>query len=259
MAWISVDQKLMGGKLRTLYKAIGCSRSEAIGILITLWLWGIDNADMDGLIPSADRGDIAEVLESGLSETLDPESVVDQLVECGWIDTGDEGLYLHDWYDWRSYYVSYMNRKKNHADYMRERRSKGRDTSCDTHSESTVNSTVNITEAEAPEKSPEEKPEKYGKEFEEFWAFYPRKADKGASFKKYKARIKDGYSPDELLTAAKNYKAQCDRDHTDQKYIKHGKTFLGESLPFTEYIPGHGMTEAPQQNQSIPDGVNPFR
>ena len=48
MAWISVDQKLIGGKLRSLHKAIGCSQNEAIGILITLWLWGIDNADMDG-------------------------------------------------------------------------------------------------------------------------------------------------------------------------------------------------------------------
>lgn len=260
MAWISVDQKLIGGKLRTLYKEIGCSRNEALGILITLWLWGIDNTDMDGLIPSADKSDIAEVIRPGISEDLDPEEVAGKLIECGWIDQQDGNLYLHDWGDWRAYYNSYVNRKKNHADYMRERRQKERDTSeCDNHSEITVNDTVNITEKTEsnPDKPPEEKAEKYGKDFEEFWEAYPRKADKGACFKKYKARVKDGYSPEELLAAARNYRSQCERDHTEQKYIKHGKTFLGESLSFTEYIPAQRSPEAPQQG--IPDGVNPFR
>ena len=101
MAWISVDQKLIGGKLRTLHKEIGCSRNEAIGILITLWLWGIDNSDMDGMIPSADKSDIAEVLRPGISEDLDPELIVGKLIECGWIDEQDNGLYLHDWGEWR--------------------------------------------------------------------------------------------------------------------------------------------------------------
>ena len=62
MAWISVDQKMVGGKLRKLYKAIGCSQNEAMGMLVGLWLWGIDNADADGLIVSAEREDIADVL-----------------------------------------------------------------------------------------------------------------------------------------------------------------------------------------------------
>lgn len=96
MAWISVDQKLIGGKLRSLYKAIGCSQNEAIGILITLWLWGIDNAEMDGLIVSADRSDIAGVLQTGLSSSLDAESVVESLIDSGWIDDVEGQLYLGD-------------------------------------------------------------------------------------------------------------------------------------------------------------------
>lgn len=44
MAWITVDQKLIGGKLRDFAKRSGISQNEAIGILIRLWLWGIDNA-----------------------------------------------------------------------------------------------------------------------------------------------------------------------------------------------------------------------
>ena len=259
MAWISVDQKLIGGKLRALHKTVGCSRKEAIGILVTLWLWGIDNSDTDGLIPAADRGDIAEVLRPGISDDLNPLDVADRLIECEWIDEQDGNLYLHDWGDWRSYYNSYVNRKKNHADYMRERRQKEKGID---NSDSTVNSTVNITQTQESEASqpPGNKSEKYGKEFEEFWAVYPRKVDKGACFKKYKARIKDGYPPEELMTAAKAYKVQCDRERTEQKYIKHGKTFLGESLSFTDYLPGNNSNVRDlSQAQPIPDGVNPFR
>ena len=39
MAWITVDQKLIGGKLRDFAKRSGISQNEAIGILIRLWLW----------------------------------------------------------------------------------------------------------------------------------------------------------------------------------------------------------------------------
>lgn len=260
MAWISVDQKLIGGKLRTLYKEIGCSRNEALGILITLWLWGIDNTDMDGLIPSADKSDIAEVIRPGISEDLDPEEVAGKLIECGWIDQQDGNLYLHDWGDWRAYYNRYVKDKKSNAE--RQARYKDRHRNIENGGGNvTDNVTSNVTKEQEtetlPEKLPEEKAEKYGKDFEEFWEAYPRKADKGACFKKYKARVKDGYSPEELLAAARNYRSQCERDHTEQKYIKHGKTFLGESLSFTEYIPAQRSPEAPQQG--IPDGVNPFR
>ena len=78
---------------------------------------------------------------------------------------------------------------------------------------------------------------KYTKGFQAFWEVYPKKADKGQCYKKYAARIKDGYSPEELLLAATRYSAQCKQQHTDQQYIKHGKTFLGDTLPFTDFLP----------------------
>ena len=116
MAWISVDQKLIGGKLRSLYKSIGCSQNEAMGILVFLWLWGIDNAGMDGLIVSADRSDIADVLKPGLAPGLDAETVVETLIQNHWIDEVDGELYFHDWSEWRSYYNKYIKDKKSNAE-----------------------------------------------------------------------------------------------------------------------------------------------
>ena len=98
---------------------------------------------------------------------------------------------------------------------------------------------------------------KYTKHFEMFWSAYPRKADKGQCYKKYKARLKDGYSPEELLTAATAYAEQCRRQRTEHQFIKHGKTFLGESMPFTEFLVRMNTQTAEEQRQD-PEG-NPFR
>ena len=57
----------------------------------------------------------------------------------------------------------------------------------------------------------------YSTDFEEFWRVYPRKADKAQAYKKYKARLEDGFSHEQLLEAAKNYADQCRRDRTEEK------------------------------------------
>lgn len=82
----------------------------------------------------------------------------------------------------------------------------------------------------------------YSKEFEKFWSIYPRKMDKAQAYKKYNARLQDGFSPDELYMAACNYSEQCQKDKTESKYIKHAKTFLGESTPFLDYLPKKGSS-----------------
>lgn len=78
----------------------------------------------------------------------------------------------------------------------------------------------------------------YNGHFEEFWKHYPRKQDKGTAYKCYKARLNDGYSEDELLTACKNYAAECEREKKAKQYIKHGATFLSVNEPFRDYLKG---------------------
>ena len=96
----------------------------------------------------------------------------------------------------------------------------------------------------------------YSTDFEKFWDAYPRKADKAQAYKKYMARLKDGFAHEQLLEAAKNYAEQCKRDRTEDKYIKHGKTFLGESTSFLDYLP----KDAPAAYMdSTNDDMNPFR
>lgn len=111
-------------------------------------------------------------------------------------------------------------------------------------------------EPEQEEPEPKKKASGYTPDFEQFWLVYPRKVGKGEAYKKYKARLNDGFSEAELLEAATNYAAQCKRDRTEEKYIKHGKTFLSENTPFLDYIKNEAPTDV---TESSDDEENPFK
>lgn len=80
--------------------------------------------------------------------------------------------------------------------------------------------------------------EKYICAFDEFWKNYPRKKDKARAYKCYCARLNDGYTEDQLLTACINYAAECEHNKTEERYIKHGATFLSVNEPFLDYLKG---------------------
>lgn len=101
-------------------------------------------------------------------------------------------------------------------------------------------------------KTKQKKSESYSNDFESFWEVYPRKSDKGSAYKKYLTRLKDGWSPEQLLTAAKKYRAQIVANRTDQKYIKLCKTFLSDTTPFADYL-----TKTERQGVSN-DAENPY-
>lgn len=72
--------------------------------------------------------------------------------------------------------------------------------------------------------------------FETLWDAYPRKKEKAMAYKQYLARLNNGFSEDELMTAVKRYAEECRKNNTEQRYIKQGATFLGPSTPFVDYL-----------------------
>lgn len=84
--------------------------------------------------------------------------------------------------------------------------------------------------------------------FEETYKIYPRKGDKKRAYSCYQARLKEGYSEDELYAATKNYADYCEREKRDQKYIKLATTFFGVNTPFVDYLPKG------QVDENIQDG-----
>lgn len=77
---------------------------------------------------------------------------------------------------------------------------------------------------------------KYNVCFEEFWKHYPRKKEKKKAYAQYQARLKCGYSEEELLTACINYADECSKEKREERYIKLGATFLSANEPFRDYL-----------------------
>lgn len=251
--WISVHDNVIGGKLRKLAKEIGCSQNEALGLLIRLWLWGLNNADKEGKLIEADMEAIADVLSVGLDKQYDSEDAVAALVETEWIDVIGEDIYIHDWTEWQMQWNKLKELQEQNAERQRRWRNKKREMA-NTEAAQAIKATPEEPKEPVKPKH-EKKPSGYIPAFEEFWKSYPRKVGKGEAYKKYQARLHDGYSEEELLEAAINYAAKCASEKTEDKYIKHAKTFLSDTLPFTDYIrPKQQSQEEPQGN----DDENPF-
>lgn len=276
MAWISVHESLNGSKLRRLFKALGCSKFEATGILVFLWFWGLNNADSTGRIQYADVEDIRrELYGVGTGCNLSIDEVVDALFETGWIDRAEDGgLYLHDWNTWQAQWYKALDQRKINAKHQKDFRERRKNDDAGKPLEISQQSTeakegqnnsedlpqISMTppgdELKKPKESKAKKsaaPKSYGLAFEQFWEEYPRKDDKAYAYQKYMARLKDGWSEDELLRAAKNYAYVCKKKGTERDYIKQAKTFLSESTPFTDFLP-----KKPRIDPQVPNMENPF-
>lgn len=76
----------------------------------------------------------------------------------------------------------------------------------------------------------------YTPEFETLWMEYPKQVDKGAAYKCYQARLKEGYTDEQLMKATKAYANYCRKEKKEEKFIKHGSTFFGPTRPFEDYL-----------------------
>lgn len=240
MAWISVHESVVGAKLRLFAKELNASQNEALGLLITLWLWGIHNADRYGKIVGATKSDVAKVIYSGLSDKLDPVDSVDALIKTNWIDIDEDGLYIHDWNEWQKQWYKAIDVRDK--DRERKRKEKLEQKESDSSKKTEKASSADKQTGNA-----------YSTDFEEFWNVYPRKVGKGEAYKKYLARIKDGWSPEQLLQSAKKYRTQIVNERTEEKYVKHAKTFLSENTPFSDYL-----TKVERQNVAPVEEENPY-
>ena len=263
MAWVRVHDTVDGSKLREFAKSINCTKEEALGALVSLWIWGLKNADIDGRLPGADRDDILDAFSTKFVSRA--PNVVDALVETNWIDSEEDALVIHDWSQWQAQWYKAVERRKKDAERKARKCAEIKseiDTKSDGKSadderpqmkEIPVSENLSFLEESNPEPKP--KASKYSTGFEAFWSVYPRKIDKGNAYKKYSARRNDGYSDEELLKAATNYALECKKLHTESSYIKHPKTFLSDSLPFTDYL----KKDAPaQQKFGLPESGNPY-
>jgi len=234
MKWISIHDNLLDdGRIFNLAREIGCTQNEVVGMLVRLWLWGINNTDETGVINES-KADIANMMHMKID-------IVDMLIKYNYISVIDGKLYLDDWYNQQSIYYKKMDEKKKCAERVRKYRAKKK---------SKVRDNINIgcevikkDIAEDENKNVKKyKREKrlipnYSEQFEKFWKIYPKKLGKIKAYEMYNERIMDGWTHEQIYKATENYSRYVRVHKTEDKYIKFAKNFLSEKVPFTDYIP----------------------
>ena len=171
-----------------------------------------------------DLGDLAFRLRMPEPEV---EASLQRLREEHLIEPDGDGWTPHKWSDRQPGWDDGAARTARH-------RSKSRDSNVTQH----VTGDAEIRREEIEENRGDKKHTRvsYSDEFEEFWSAYPRRVDKGAAFKAWQARLKEGHKPEDMIAAAKNYARAM--EHTEMKFRKHPTTFLGPARPFLEWVQG---------------------
>ena len=117
MAWIEVHQTLPSHrKIKALKRELKIKTPQAVGHMVMLWLWAVDNAP-DGDLSGIDPDDIAEAAEW----PKDGKAFVDAMIRAGFLD-GD--MRLHDWGDFSG---MLMEKREAKRASDRERQQRRRD------------------------------------------------------------------------------------------------------------------------------------
>lgn len=216
-----------------------------------LWSWGMKNADKSGRLIYANE----EVIERaiGTVTSRDTRGFAKALFECGWLDRVGDEIYIHDWDFWqKEWYKSQERREADRDRKNKKNRKAGEGGEEDTEQlsiegtedkppEATAPSTPPVQPPAPPEPPKTPQPQSYTPQFEELWnAYYGEKGVKAEAYKTYKARLKDGWTHQQLLQAVLSYAAQEKRNGTEKRYVKRVKTFLGPNTPFIEFLPNKG-------------------
>lgn len=117
MAWIEVHQTLPSHrKIKALKRELKIKTPQAVGHMVMLWLWAIDNAP-DGDLSSIDPDDIAEASEWPKSGSV----FVEAMIHAGFLD---ENMQLHDWGEYAGLLMEKRDAKRAND---RERQQRHRD------------------------------------------------------------------------------------------------------------------------------------
>ncbi|HGU4192959.1 TPA: DNA-binding protein, partial [Escherichia coli] len=102
-----------------------------------------------------------------------------------------------------------------------------------TESKNTIGASA---DASAPARSARQE---YSPEFEQAWQEYPKRAggnSKSAAFKAWKARIREGVTPETMLNGVKRYAAWVRvSGNTGTQFVKQASTFFGPDRHFEDF------------------------
>lgn len=111
MAWIQVHQQLKDHrKLLAAADALEIEPPHMLGLLISFWLWALDNAPSGSLNGIGNR-----MMARAAQWNGDPDTFVEALTTAGLLKNTPDGLEIHDWYEYTGKLLDRRESEKNRA------------------------------------------------------------------------------------------------------------------------------------------------
>ena len=231
-------------------------RLQVVGHLLSLYRWAMEFA------PDGEVGRFPDSMLAYAAEwTGQPSRFVDALTshngEERYLESGQVSrLRLTNWDEigGKLFKKRVYNRDRQRA--VRQQEALQIDTLCEQHDDNISTTCCQSSRAVAKRESKSKRKELqnmsaaegaadvddtalYPEKFELAWKLLPRRrnASKKAAWKAWKARVRAGVDPDQLVLAAKRYGEVCRRDCTEERYVLHGATFFGPDERWLAYCP----------------------
>lgn len=209
-------------KTKRLMRSLGLSTRECVGTLLCLWLWSLEFAP-DGDLSALSLDEIAEAADW----RGDHDELFNALVECGFVESDDAGVRLHDWQDYGGKAEEQRRKWRERKAAERERKASEGD-----------NKGRGAKRAPAPSPAPPA-PLPHDDDFERFWRAYPRKVEKPKARAAWATRIREKHSPELMVQAAELYAQHVESEGTPQRFVKHAATFIGPKVPYLDFVNGN--------------------
>ena len=112
MAWIQVHQQLKDHrKLLAAADELEIEPAHMLGLLISFWLWALDNAPSGSL-----QGISTRMIARAAQWSGTPDDFVQAMAHAGLLDEEPDGsLALHDWYEYTGKLIDQREAEKNRS------------------------------------------------------------------------------------------------------------------------------------------------
>ena len=243
MAWIQVHQTLKDHrKLFDAADELEISPPHMMGLLISFWLWALDNA------PTGNLEGITPRMISRAAQWDGPaEKLAAALIRAGWLDEKDGGiLEIHDWYEYAGKLIDQRQAEKERS---QRRRAAAAASSCSTGDDQKTTagqprtsrgkaagrvdqSRVDKTRDDNTPPSPSAEGAGGGKKdiiearFTEFWSAYPKKVGKQYALKAWKRVNPDADLHDRIMRAVDAQKRSEQWRRENGRYIPNPATWI---------------------------------
>lgn len=270
MAWIQVHQQLKDHrKLLAAVDELEIAPAHMLGLLISFWLWALDNAPSGSLDGISNR-----MIARAAQWDGEPDELVSAMINAGFLDEESTGnLEIHDWHE---YAGKLIDQREAEKDRSRRRRAAAAATAPPEQQTTDGRPTDNRKKAAGrvdqskvdqsrpkqstpdqgdppPNPQTETKPDAQARRFAEFWKEYPKKVGKKAAEKSWQKLRPDAELFERIMQAVTAAKSSEQWNRENGRFIPNPSTWINQGRWDDELPTAGAFQQQPRGNGGKPD------